>query len=138
MKIGVKLVIIISIFNIIGIGILAGVTLFESRREISRLVDSQARDIAAQSSEKIMNWLIEYMGAVRTLAKIMEGYKEIPAAERRAYFTMMMKQVLTANPELGGIYANWSPNGLDGMDAEYANTPGTDETGRFISAWINI
>jgi hypothetical protein len=106
MKIGVKLVIIISIFNIIGIGILAGVTLFESRREISRLVDSQARDIAAQSSEKIMNWLIEYMGAVRTLAKIMEGYKEIPAAERRAYFTMMMKQVLTANPELGGIYAN--------------------------------
>jgi methyl-accepting chemotaxis protein len=138
MKIGVKLVIIISVFNLIGIGILAGVTLFQSRREISRLADGQARSIADQSSEKIKNWFAEYMNAVRTTAKIMEGYKEIPAPERRAYFNMMMGQVLAAYPRLGSVYANWSPNGLDGMDAEYANTPGTDATGRYISAWIRL
>jgi methyl-accepting chemotaxis protein len=138
MKIGARLVITISIFNIIGIGILAGITLFESRREISRLAGEQARTIAIQSGEEIKNWFSEYMTAVRTLAKIMEGYKEIPAAERRTRFNMMMRQVLAGNPRLGSIYANWSPNGLDGMDAEYANTPGTDETGRYINAWIRI
>jgi methyl-accepting chemotaxis protein len=34
-----------------------------------------------------------------------------------------------------GIYANWAPNALDGMDADYANTPGTNESGRFIPVW---
>jgi methyl-accepting chemotaxis protein len=138
MKIGARLVIIISVFNIIGIGILASVTLFESRREISRLADEQARTIAIRSSDEIKNWFDEYMNAVKTIAKTMEGYKEIPAAGRRAYFNMMMRQVLAAHPRLGSVYANWSPNGLDGLDAEYANTPGTDGTGRYISAWIRI
>jgi methyl-accepting chemotaxis protein len=136
MKIGVKLVITISVFNLIGIGILAGVTLFQSRREISRLADEQARSIAARSGEEIKNWFDEYMNAVRAIARIMEGYKEIPASERRAYFNMMMGRVLATYPRLGSVYANWSPNGLDGMDAEYANGSGTDETGRYISAWV--
>jgi methyl-accepting chemotaxis protein len=134
-KIGIKLVIIISIFNIIGIGILAGVTLIQSRREISRMANEHAVDLAVQSSEKIKNWFEEYLGAARTIAQVMEGYKEIPAAERRAYFNLMIRQVLAANPELGGIYTNWAPNALDNMDAEYANSPGTDETGRFIPTW---
>ena len=45
MKIGVKLVAVISIVNLIGIGLLAGVTLIQSQREISRLADEQAQTI---------------------------------------------------------------------------------------------
>ncbi|MDR2633234.1 MAG: cache domain-containing protein, partial [Treponema sp.] len=135
MKIGVKLVLIISVFNIIGIGLLAGITLTLSRREISRLAEEQAQSAARENSEKIRNWLEDYIVAARTLARVMEGYKEIPAAERRDHFNMMMRQVLAASPELRGIYANWAPNALDGLDADYANTPETDETGRYKSTW---
>ncbi|MDR2793580.1 MAG: methyl-accepting chemotaxis protein [Treponema sp.] len=135
MKISVKLVSAISIINLIGIGILAGVTLFQSRQEISRLADEEAQSIAAQSGEQISKWFEQYMAAIRTLAQVMEAYKEIPAEQRREHFNRMMRQVLLANPILTSVYANWSPNGLDGMDADYANTPGTDETGRYISAW---
>jgi methyl-accepting chemotaxis protein len=135
MKIGVKLILTISIFNIIGIGVLTGVTLFESRREISRLAEEDARGIAVQSSEKIKNWLGEYMSAARTLAKTLEAYKEIPVTQRREFFNVMMRQTFLANPGLSAIYANWSPNGLDGMDAEYVNSPGADETGRYVPTW---
>ncbi|MDR0722653.1 MAG: methyl-accepting chemotaxis protein [Treponema sp.] len=135
MKIGVRLVITISIINIISIGILAGVTLFQSQQEITHLVDEEAQSLAIQSSEKIKNWFGEYMDAARTLANIMEAYKELPAEQCRDYFNMMMRQVSLANPGVRSVYANWSPNGLNGMDADYANTPGTDETGRFIAAW---
>jgi hypothetical protein len=55
MKIGVKLVTTISSINLIGIGVLAGVTLFQSRREISRLAGERANGIAIQSGEKIQN-----------------------------------------------------------------------------------
>jgi hypothetical protein len=69
MKIGAKLAILISIFNILGIGILTGATLLKSRQELSRLVDEQALSAAARSGEQIKNWIDEYMIVVRTLTK---------------------------------------------------------------------
>ncbi|MDR1220839.1 MAG: methyl-accepting chemotaxis protein [Treponema sp.] len=138
MKIGAKLVVVISIFNIIGISVLACVTVIQSEREISRLADAQAKSIARESGERISRWFEGYIGLARALSYIMEGYKTIPAAERREQFNMMIKQMLAANPALIAVYTNWSPNTLDGMDAEYANTPGADDTGRFIPAWNYI
>ncbi|MDR2808215.1 MAG: cache domain-containing protein, partial [Spirochaetaceae bacterium] len=138
MKIGAKLVTTISIINLIGIGILAGVTLFQSQREIVRLADEQAQSIATQSTEQIRNWLNEYMDIARTLAMIMEGYKETPVEERRSQFNDMMKQVLIRTSGLANVYSHWAPDALDGMDADYANTPGTDESGRYNSSWIEV
>jgi methyl-accepting chemotaxis protein len=132
MKIGVKLVTIISIFNLIGITLLTGVTLFLSQQEISRLADEQAHSLAVETGEKIKNWFGEYTDMARTISEIMEGYKSIPVEQRREYFNFMLIQMLIAHPEASGIYANWAPNALDGMDAEYANTTGTDHTGRYI------
>jgi methyl-accepting chemotaxis protein len=135
MKIGVKLIAIISSINLIGISLLAGISVLESRQEIGRLVDEEAASIAREHSEKISKWIEDYIGTARTLAQVMEGYKEIPVEQRREQFNMMMRQVFVAKPLLLSIYANWAPNALDGMDENYANTPGNDETGRFIPVW---
>jgi methyl-accepting chemotaxis protein len=135
MKIGVKLVLVISVFNIIGIALLTGITLTLSQREISRLAEEQAKGIARESSEQISKWFEGYIVAGRSVAQVMEGYKEIPAEQRRDYFNMMLRQLLGANPELRATYSHWAPDVLDSMDTDYANTPGTDETGRFKSAW---
>jgi methyl-accepting chemotaxis protein len=135
MKIGVRLVSIITIFNIIGIGLLAGFTLSSSQKEISRLAEEQAYTLAALTTEEIKNWFGAYVETARSLANIMEGYKDISAEERREYFNFILKQVFIAHPEVAGVYSNWAPNALEGMDAEYANTPGTDETGRYIPGW---
>ncbi|MDR2151118.1 MAG: methyl-accepting chemotaxis protein [Spirochaetaceae bacterium] len=135
MKIGIKLVVVISVINIIGISLLAGLTIIESRQEIVRLADEQVYSIALHTGEQIGKWFETYIGTTRTLAQVMEGYKDIPVEQRREQFNFMMRHALRANPELNSIYANWSPNGLDGLDEDYANTPGTDETGRFIPAW---
>ncbi|MDR0721904.1 MAG: methyl-accepting chemotaxis protein, partial [Treponema sp.] len=135
MKIGMKLVFIISSINLIGIGLLAGITLTLSQREISRLANEQAETTAAQSSEEIKNWFAIYVETARSLAHIMEGYKEIASIDRRWYFNFILKQTLVAHPEVAAVYANWAPNALDGMDAQYANTPGTDESGRYITSW---
>ena len=104
MKIGVKLVVVISLVNLIGIGLLAGVTLIQSQREISRLADEEAQNIARESGERISKWFEGHIGTTRTMAQIMEGYQDIPVAERRDFFNMMMRQVLTANSRLLGMY----------------------------------
>ncbi|MDR2792676.1 MAG: methyl-accepting chemotaxis protein, partial [Treponema sp.] len=138
MKIGAKPVVVISAINITGIAILTGVSLFQSQREISRLADEEARNIAAQSSEQIENWLNEYMDTARTLAMIMEAYKETPVEERRNRFNDLMKQVLIRTPGLANVYSHWAPLSLDGMDAQYVNTPESDETGRYTSSRIEV
>ncbi|MHB9296595.1 putative methyl-accepting chemotaxis protein [Pillotina sp. SPG140] len=136
MKIGVKLVSMISVFNILGIGLLAGFTMSMFQKEISRLAEDQAISLAEKGGEQIKNWFAEYMDTARTLARIMGGYKDIPAPERRNQFNFMLRQTLSTYPELSSVYANWAPEALDGMDAEYANTTGTDGTGRYAPNWL--
>jgi hypothetical protein len=109
MKLGVKLVVVISIVNLIGIGLLAGVTLIQSQREISRLAEEQVHTIARESSEKISKWLGKSVDVSKTLCQIMEGYQKVAVTERREYFDMMLSQVLAGNIENLGIWANWGP-----------------------------
>ena len=135
MKIGVRLVAIISSVNIIGIGLLAGVTLSSSQKEISRLAEDHAKNLAEKGTEEIQRWFGTYVETARTIAHIMEGYKDIPAEQRREQFNFMLKQTFIAHPEVSSVYANWGPNMIDGMDAEYVNAPGMSETGRYVSAW---
>jgi methyl-accepting chemotaxis protein len=125
----------ITIFTIIAIVLSAGVTLVISHREITKLAEDQAESLAEKGVEEIKSWLGIYVDTARTIANMMEGYKDIPAEERRAQFNFMLKQTFIAHPEVDGVYANWAPNALDNMDAEYSNTPGTDETGQYIPSW---
>jgi methyl-accepting chemotaxis protein len=37
---------------------------------------------------------------------------------------------------MAAVWACWEPNALDGLDALYANTEGTDATGRFTPYWV--
>jgi methyl-accepting chemotaxis protein len=61
-------------------------------------------------------------------------------ADRIAFYSrddinQMLKSVLQENPDFLGVYTAWEPNAFDGRDAAYANTPGTDASGRFIPYW---
>jgi methyl-accepting chemotaxis protein len=136
MKIGSKLITTISIMNIIGISLLVGIMVILSQREINRLVDEQAKTLALESSEKIRNWFADYIVTTKALARIMEGYKDIPVEERRDRFNHILIQALKTDSVVESFYVNWSPNGLDALDAQYENTPGTDATGRYIPVWL--
>jgi methyl-accepting chemotaxis protein len=37
------------------------------------------------------------------------------------------------NPQFVGLYTVWKPGAIDGMDEAFANTPGTDETGSYMT-----
>ncbi|MHB9294567.1 putative methyl-accepting chemotaxis protein [Pillotina sp. SPG140] len=137
MKIGVKLVSLISIFNVMGITVLVSVTVSLAHREIGKLAEEQAYSLAQKGAEEMKNWFATYTDTARTLANVMEGYAEIPEPERRGYFNLMLKQTVIVYPEVSSVYANWASNAIDNMDAEYANTPGNDETGRYVPLWRN-
>ncbi|MDR1059068.1 MAG: methyl-accepting chemotaxis protein [Treponema sp.] len=136
MKIGKKLLSMIIILNLIGTGTLAGVILNIARKQISGLTVNEITNLANENALAIEAWLEVYMDAVRTAGQIMSKYEGIDRADRRPLFNMMLRALLEENPEISAASCAWEPNALDGMDAEFANTEGTDKTGRFVPYWF--
>jgi methyl-accepting chemotaxis protein len=136
MKIGKKLALMTISVVVLGIGILISVILNSARKEINSLVEHEIQNLAMHESGKIKTWLDEYVAIARTLSDIMiEGYADLDPDQRRHTFNMLMKGVLLNNRDMTAVSTCWEPNALDDLDAAYANTPGTDESGRFIPYW---
>ncbi|MDR3122418.1 MAG: methyl-accepting chemotaxis protein [Treponema sp.] len=135
MKIGKKLIIMIIAVAFSGIGILLGTIVNSSQKQIVSLVDSEVGYLAYNEAGKISLWLETYFGVARALAHSMEGFEEIAPEQRRFFYNLLLKQLVEKNPDLTATWACWEPNALDALDAQYANTPGADGTGRFVSYW---
>jgi methyl-accepting chemotaxis protein len=135
MKIGNKLIMMIIALTLLGTGILMGTILLSSQKQITELTNSELENLAKHEASQLALWLESCFGIARSLAQSMEAYEEIEPGQRRFLFNMMLKQMAEANPGIAAAWACWEPNALDGFDAQYANTLGTDGTGRFVSYW---
>jgi methyl-accepting chemotaxis protein len=118
-----------------GIGILLGTILTISKNQITALVDSEIENLGKDEAGNIQQWLDTHFSAVRSVAQSMEAYDQIEPAQRRFFYNLLLKQLAETNPEIVAAWTCWEPDALDGEDSHYANTPGTDKTGRFISYW---
>jgi methyl-accepting chemotaxis protein len=126
----------IMILDLVGIGALTGTILSLAKKQISGLIHSDTTNLANENALTIKVWLELYLDAVRTTSQIMSKYEEINPAERRTLFNMMLRALVEENAEVTAASSVWEPNALDGLDAEFVNTPGTDRTGRFLSYWL--
>jgi methyl-accepting chemotaxis protein len=135
MKIGKKLMLMIISLNLAGTGVLVGTVLRFSQKEITNLINNEIINLAGKKAEEIEKWFDTYMDTARTTAQFFEQYQRIPIVQRREFFDMMVRTVVEANIEIAAVATCWEPNALDGLDSRYVNTPGTDESGRFIPYW---
>ncbi|MDR2402928.1 MAG: HAMP domain-containing protein, partial [Spirochaetaceae bacterium] len=136
MKIGKKLILMIMIMNLIGVVALTGTILNLAKKQIYNLTNSEITNLAREHALAIKVWLELYLDAVRTTGQFMSKYEEINPADRRPIFNMMLRALVEENAEIAAASSVWEPNALDGLDAEFVNTPGTDQTGRFLSYWF--
>ncbi|MDR0710512.1 MAG: cache domain-containing protein, partial [Spirochaetaceae bacterium] len=135
MKIGKKIILVVAVLNIIGISALALITMQRIRAEFSQVMADSTATLARQYSREIQVKLEVYLDTVRALGHVMEEYETINVEQRRILFDSFLQGVVKRNPDIIGVWSGWEPNALDGRDSVYANTPGTDSTGRYISSW---
>jgi methyl-accepting chemotaxis protein len=135
MKIGKKIILVVAILNIAGIGILALIIMQRTRAEFSRVMDDSTATLAEQYSREIQVKLEVYLATVRAIGQVMEEYENLDVGGRRFLFDIFLQGVAERNPDIIGVWSGWEPNALDGMDSNYVNTPGSDSTGRYISYW---
>jgi methyl-accepting chemotaxis protein len=136
MKIGKKLVLMIVVLNLAGTSALTGTILSLAQKQVKTLIASEITNLANEHAKEIQRWLELYLDASRALGQVMTKYEEVNRNDRRPLFNMMIRALLEENPEIIAASSAWEPNVLDGRDAEFVNTRGTDSTGRFISYWF--
>ena len=138
MKIGIKLILIISAVNLVGIGALTITATMIASNAISEIAERNARNVTAVTAGAIKSYLEVPFDEIRAYVFLLERIDSIvPAAERRNMVNFYLETLTIKNPDWIGIWAVYEPNALDGNDAAFGNTPGSDRTGRFISYWTN-
>jgi methyl-accepting chemotaxis protein len=74
------------------------------------------------------------LGTAHTLGEAFGGWVA-HGKPSRADADAMLRGALANSPDYIGVWTLWEPNAFDGRDAEFANQPGHDATGRYIPYW---
>jgi len=137
MKIGMKLVLIISLANIISIGALTVSALVFSSSGLTAMAARNARNVTGVTAGTIKSYIEVPMDEIRAYVRLMEHIDEIAApAARREMVNFFLYTVVRENPNYIGAWAVYEPNMLDGNDAAFVNT-NASTTGRFESYYTN-
>jgi DNA-binding CsgD family transcriptional regulator len=76
-------------------------------------------------------------GPAQALAATFASLRGLGITDRRI-FDSILREMLDRHPEFVGVWTVWEPNALDGKDRDFSNTPGHDETGRFVPFWNRV
>ncbi len=130
--IGSKIVITVLVV-FIGAFSITGYLVYNSVKEeivASTIRENQklSQDLAAE----VKGSLNEALTIARSLARTMEGHVSGQQKPEREDIVNILRHLLDSNQNLLGIYVGFEPNAFDGLDSVHKNTPGHDETGRFI------
>jgi methyl-accepting chemotaxis protein len=138
MKIGTKLMVIITAVNLLGIGGLTISSVIFSSNQSTSLAKDTIVDAAVNTADLVQLYLEIAMDEIRAVAQIADHLDDYPPEERRKELGFMLESLAKENPNFLGVWAAFEPNALDGRDSLYVNTPGSDATGRFLSCYSRV
>ncbi len=72
----------------------------------------------------------------RVMADAMAGLSEDGNPPDRAKLNSLLKGVFDKNPDFWAVYTGWEKDALDGRDADFVDTPGSDNSGRYQALWL--
>jgi methyl-accepting chemotaxis protein len=93
------------------------------------------QNIAGINAKDIQRSFERYMDIIRTISQIMNSFPDVDADKRRDSYNETMYGVLESNSDFVSIYTAWKPDAIDENDREYADTPGTDSSGQYITMY---
>ncbi|MCQ1536169.1 PAS domain S-box protein [Methanosarcina sp. KYL-1] len=105
---------------------------------ISTVTAQEEKLAYEQSVEMACNYANQFdadMKANLAIARTISGTMRAYEAADRDEVLKILENLLLDNPHILGTYVAFEPGAFDGKDADYANTPLNDKTGRFVPYW---
>ncbi|MGQ7818953.1 chemotaxis protein [Pseudomonas sp. A46] len=150
-----KITLLASLCLILVVGLLVGLSLYQTRASTERVKDSSAQLLAEaarlnlESQGKVQALRIqqgftrthEYgLGLARHLLYLREGAAQggMTAEQLRGSLAGELRKAVEQRPELLGLFLIFQPDALDGRDAEFRGRGdlGSNDAGRFALYWL--
>ena len=115
-------------------------SIITSRQAAIASAETEALAVAEAHAGNVKSQVAPALDAARTLAYSLGVGKDPvhPEPLTRDQANAILRKVAEENPTFLGTWTIWEPNAFDGLDAQFANTPLHDSTGRFIPYWVRV
>ncbi|MDR2663278.1 MAG: methyl-accepting chemotaxis protein [Treponema sp.] len=135
MKLKIKLSFVVMIIILAVGGAIAAVLLTRAMTLQTEAAHTIMEKTAGLYAKDLQLRYDEYLNMVQFMAQIMQSYKDVDRNERRKKYDEQLLSILKANPRLTDAFTVWQPGVLDGREAEFAGSPGSDEKGSYITQY---
>jgi len=136
MKIGLKITLLMVALNIVSVGVIGSVLIARAWSASENLAGTLTLIRARQLGQEYVNFLENHWFTVYNAAATMGEFESIPVAGRRVFLNNMVRRLVESGPYVANAWTIWDPDVLEGNDAAWIGSPGTDETGRFVAGYV--
>ncbi|MDR2185888.1 MAG: methyl-accepting chemotaxis protein [Treponema sp.] len=133
MKLKIRFTLIIAAMMLVMVAVISTILLIEARRLQKNAARETLKNLTGINAEEMQARYQRYSDAINYVAQIMTEYQFISPEDRRRRYNEILYALITNNPQFVGLYTVWKPGVIDGMDKQFANTPGTDSSGNYIT-----
>jgi methyl-accepting chemotaxis protein len=123
---------------IASMAVIFSAAIFMLIEQVGSTIKSQTDQLQAQTTNAVasdVNTELERSSqAARGMVAAIIGMRTNKLVDRSDY-DAVIKSTLEQNPQILGAWVGFEPNLLDGRDASYVNTPGSDASGRYVPYW---
>ncbi|MDR0785489.1 MAG: methyl-accepting chemotaxis protein [Treponema sp.] len=114
---------------VVGVSI---ILLTQARALQMEAAQENMENLTGMYAARLQSMYENYYYVAKSMADIMNSYKNIAAEERRDHYDSILMGVMESNPEFLGMFAVWNVDAIDGDDAAHANMESTDASGRYM------
>ena len=132
MKLKMRLTLVVGALVTVFVAGVSVILLAQARALQTQGVYENMRNLTGMYAVQLQSMYENYYNVAKAMADIMDSYRSVAAEDRRERYDANLRGMMESNPEFLGMFAVWDENALDGNDAAYAGTDGTDASGRYM------
>ena len=136
MKIGFRITALMIVISTVSVGVLCTVLILWAGNTSTNLTRERTQSVARQVSREFENFLQINWQKTAALAAVMGQFESLPISGRRPFINNVLKKILEQNEYILTSFAIWDTNALEGNDAVWIGSVGSNENGRFMPGHI--
>ena len=136
MKIGFRITLLMVLLSVATVGIVGTVLILRAYDTADSLGNTLAIVRARQVGEEFDNFIEDHWVMVSTMSAIMGEYESIPVEGRREFLDNAIHGMVKSGEYIATSWSIWNPNVLEGDDAAWIGSPGTNAAGLFVPGYV--
>ena len=133
-----RILLLVALFLLVGFSVVITMNALQSSASAKEAALSEVRNVADLEVQKLAQFLYGPYNGALSLSSALGMLPGANAAPRpRQFSSELVHATLQRYPALKGVFVEWEPNVLDGLDSEYIGRPGgSEEDGSAGDYWV--